>query len=241
MDIPHSSTSSAPLPKHLPVARVRHTIVLLAIMAALAAAGAAYQGAPQTAHAAPRPSVFALYLPLLVSEWLMFWYVWARGLRPAGVPLRELIGARWRGPADVLRDLALGVLLWGAWRAIELAWNAASGTDTARSVAVLLPRGLAEGVLWSALACTAGFVEEVVYRGYLQRQFAAWTQRPALALVLQALVFGLSHGYQGVAACARIAVFGLLFGLVARWRRSLAPGMMAHALTDLVAGLLRTG
>jgi membrane protease YdiL (CAAX protease family) len=97
-----------------------------------------------------------------------------------------------------------------------------------------------EGLLWGALSATAGFVEEVVYRGYLQRQFAAWTGRPRLALVLQAVVFGVTHGYQGVDACIRITVFGLLFGVVAAWRRSLRPGMMAHGLTDLVAGLCRS-
>ena len=33
--------------------------------------------------------------------------------------------------------------------------------------------------------------------------------------------------------------FGLLFGVVALWRRSLRPGMIAHAATDIMSGLFR--
>jgi len=35
-----------------------------------------------------------------------------------------------------------------------------------------------------------------------------------------------------------ICVYGCLFGLLARWRGSLRPGMMAHFLQDGVGGLL---
>jgi membrane protease YdiL (CAAX protease family) len=37
----------------------------------------------------------------------------------------------------------------------------------------------------------------------------------------------------------KIALFGLVFGLFAIWRRSLRPGMIAHALTDIVGGIFR--
>ena len=234
-------TATRPEPPAIrPVAPVRHTLVLLAIMGALALAGAVFQDASPAPAGAARPNVFAIYVPLFASEWLMFWYVWKRGLRRTGTPLRELVGGRWASPGAITRDVLLGAALWGAWRLVELAWERVSPAGAARSISGYLPQGVLEGMLWGALSATAGFVEEVVYRGYLQRQFAAWTGRPRLALVLQAVVFGVTHGYQGVDACIRITVFGLLFGVVAMWRRSLRPGMMAHALTDLVAGLIRS-
>ena len=59
----------------------------------------------------------------------------------------------------------------------------------------------------------------------------------SLSLLMQALVFGVAHGYQGLRACVRIAAFGVLFGVVAVWQRRLRPGVVAHALTDIVAGL----
>jgi CAAX protease family protein len=89
------------------------------------------------------------------------------------------------------------------------------------------------------LSLSAGFCEEIVFRGYFQRQIAAWTGSQTAAVILQGILFGILHGYQGVAACARIACFGVLYGLVATWRRSLRPGMTAHALTDVLSGIFR--
>jgi hypothetical protein len=56
-------------------------------------------------------------------------------------------------------------------------------------------------------------------------------------LFLQAALFGISHGYQGIEACAKIAIFGAMFGLLAIWRNSLRPGMMAHAWSDILSGI----
>jgi membrane protease YdiL (CAAX protease family) len=85
---------------------------------------------------------------------------------------------------------------------------------------------------------SAGFCEEVVFRGYLQRQFQALWGNTALAITAQAVIFGISHGYQGLRNVVVITVFGALFGILAHWRRSLAPGIAAHAWTDIVAGLI---
>ena len=95
-----------------------------------------------------------------------------------------------------------------------------------------------EGALWVLLSISAGFSEELAFRGYLQRQFTALTGRTSQALLLQAAVFGIAHGYQGLQACLAIALYGALFTLLALWRKSLRPGMIAHAWTDIASGLL---
>jgi uncharacterized protein len=169
----------------------------------------------------------------------MVFFVWKAGLRRTGTPLRELIGGAWGSPAAIARDAGLAAALWVAWHFAELAMNHAAGADHAASIEGYLPRKALECALWVLVSLSAGFCEELVYRGYLQRQFTAWTRSPVLALLLQAIVFGVSHGYQGLAACAKIAVFGLVFGVVALWRRSLRPGMLAHAATDILAGIFR--
>jgi uncharacterized protein len=79
-------------------------------------------------------------------------------------------------------------------------------------------------------------VEEIIFRGYLQRQFSALTGNAYIAIVIQAAVFGASHGYEGTRRMIVIFVFGAMFGFLALWRRSLRPGMMAHALHDSAAG-----
>jgi hypothetical protein len=112
------------------------------------------------------------------------------------------------------------------------------GSGHAASVGRLTPHGIAESVLWVLLSISAGISEELVFRGYLQRQLTAFTGRASLALFLQVAIFGVAHGYQGVRNCLAIAIYGALFTLLALWRRSLRPGMISHAWTDIAGGLL---
>ncbi len=90
-----------------------------------------------------------------------------------------------------------------------------------------------------ALSISAGFAEELVFRGYLLRELRAMTGSAAAGAVLQAAVFGIAHGYQGVRSVLSITLFGLLFGAFALRARSLRPGMLAHAWTDGASGLWR--
>jgi membrane protease YdiL (CAAX protease family) len=50
------------------------------------------------------------------------------------------------------------------------------------------------------------------------------------------VVFGASHGYEGFARMVLIAIYGFMFGLLAWWRKSLRPGMIAHAWHDGLSG-----
>jgi membrane protease YdiL (CAAX protease family) len=135
--------------------------------------------------------------------------------------------------------LALGI--WVLWQGISFLWVRWSGTGHARSISPLMPHGIAEAVLWVLLSISAGISEEIVFRGYLQRQLTAFTGCTSLALFLQVAVFGIAHGYQGVRSCLAIAIYGSLFTLLALWRKSLRPGMIAHAWTDIAGGLLGLG
>jgi membrane protease YdiL (CAAX protease family) len=231
-----------PTPRAEPraLASARHTAILIGFFLLLTLAGAWFQSAARSGAVRPSPAtpVLSIYLSLMAAEWALAYYVW-RGLRRTRTPVGDVIGGAWPSAAAVLRDLAVAAALWGAWKLAEHGWDRAFGAGHAASVAGYLPRRALERATWVGLAMTAGFVEELVFRGYLLRQFEAWTRRPWLAIALQAAVFGISHGYQGVEACAKIAVFGFLFGGVARWRRSLRPGMIAHAATDVLAGIFR--
>ena len=225
-----------------PVARWQHTAILIAVFALLTVAGAWFQSAAK--HGAPRttaPSAsgaLPIYLSLLAFEGVLVLYV-VRGMRSTGTGIRDLIGEAAPGIGPLVRDLAIAAVLWGTWWLIDWGWDRVFGAGHAASIRGFLPRRPAEIVAWVALSCAAGFAEELVFRGYLTRQFAAWTRSPWLAVLLQAGLFGISHGYQGVTACLKIAVFGALFGIAARWRRGLRPGIIAHAATDILAGLFR--
>jgi len=84
----------------------------------------------------------------------------------------------------------------------------------------------------------AGFCEEVAFRGYFQKHFEAMTGSSAVGVILQSILFGMSHDYQGLRAIIMIILFGLLHGVLAFWRTSLRPGMILHACLDIYAGYL---
>lgn len=213
-----------------PIASLRHTLIVLSIFAVFAISSYS-----SNMHREPgvEPNRVALYLGALIAQAAIVYYV-RIGLR--GVTLRELIGMR-PGVVAIAVDIILGFALWFAWRyAGDFVDHLLGGVDNHTSG--LTPRGALESSLWIAISIAAGLGEEIVFRGYLQRQFTALTGSAAAGIVIQAVVFGASHGYQGLKSMVLIAIYGLLFGLLAWWRRSLVPGMIAHAWTDIVGGLL---
>jgi membrane protease YdiL (CAAX protease family) len=223
------------------IAPITHTIALVLGFLVMAAGGALFQQRAaahgSTLPAPSRPTM--LYLSLIAMEWGLVLYVVRVGLRRTGTSLREVVGGRWSRPRDVVRDVVVALATWGVWTLFSWLADRAAGPDHAASVRSLLPRHPIDLALWVALSLSAGFAEELVFRGYLSQQFGALTRSTGLALVLQALLFGISHGYQGVRSCATITVYGLLFGALALRTRSLRPGMIAHAWTDIAAGLFR--
>jgi membrane protease YdiL (CAAX protease family) len=107
-----------------------------------------------------------------------------------------------------------------------------------RALAQLAPANGREIAAWALLCLLVGFIEEIVFRGYLQRQFIGWARGGVVVGVLaSAIVFGSAHAYQGVRGMVLLTVFGALFSLLALHRGSLRAGIFAHAWHDLIAGL----
>ena len=232
----------APLPGPRPVASFRHTTALIGVMLIMAASGAYFQhrAASSGLTTLPHPHHPAgLYLSLVAMEWALVLYVWRAGLRPAGASLRELVGGRWNSASAIATDVVLALGTWSIWTGISWAVDHVSGPGHAASVSAMLPRQPLDIALWIVLSMSAGFAEELVFRGYFQAQFHALTHNASAALLLQAVLFGVTHGYQGLRACLTITVYGLLMGALANARGSLRPGMVAHAWTDIAAGIFR--
>ena len=217
-----------------------HTALLIAFFAIMAVAGARLR------HAAGaradlidhRPNAASLYVGLIIGEWGLVYYIWKAGLRRTGTTMAQLVGGAWASPRMVFLDGFLALATWTLWRSIAWLCSIWFGAAHAASISHLLPRGVAESILWVFLSISAGISEELVFRGYLQRQLTVFTGRAPVALLIQAAVFGIAHGYQGWQSCFLIAVYGALFTSLALWRHSLRPGMIAHAWTDIAGGLL---
>ena len=110
--------------------------------------------------------------------------------------------------------------------------------ENVRILAQLAPASGVEVACWVLLCCLAGTIEETVFRGYLQRQFTAWTKGGVVwGVVFSAILFGAAHGYQGTRNMVLLAVFGGLFSVLAILRRGLRAGIFAHSWHDLIAGL----
>lgn len=219
-------------------ASVWHTVLLVTIFLGITLAGALFQRHAQSSPGAlqQHPNVVPLFVSLIAVEWLLVYGVWA-GIHSRGVRLVDLIGGRWHSAKDILIDIALAIVVWILWLGIQ-AGVSRMVPSHAKSVSALLPQTPLEVLLWIATSLSAGFCEEVAFRGYFQRQFEAVTGSSIGGITLQAILFGISHGYQGLQAIVMIVLFGIVFGILASWRKSLRPGMILHAWADIYAGYL---
>lgn len=179
------------------------------------------------------------YLLMLAWEWSLFCFVWL-GMKKTGVSLRAIIGGKWLSVWDVARDIGTGLAFWLLWMVALMVFAKLSGPRhrTPEIVRAMLPRTGLEFALWIGLSATAGFCEEVMYRGYLQQQFLAMSRSLPVTIVGQGLLFGFVHIYQGLFAAITISIIGMLFGSLAAWRKSLRPGIVAHAWYDGIIGVV---
>jgi membrane protease YdiL (CAAX protease family) len=215
------------------IASRKHTTIALLIVAAVTVLG--IQQASSLGAVGPEASRIIPYLTLIGLQllWVRFIHV---GLKKHGHSLSELTGGRWASARDVFMDLLFGAIgFFAAATAAEALKRALGGPEA--NTAFLLPHGVPESVLWVLVSVTAGACEEIVFRGYLQRQLAALTGSVAAGLVLQAVAFGISHGYQGFAPMAITGSYGLVLGILAWWRGNIRASALAHAATDIVGGL----
>lgn len=241
-DVPFATSPTAPpgtaptaLQETAPIAPVWHTALVVFLLLAISGIEV-WKGSISTPGEVSSRVRLANYATVLVWEWLtVAFIVW--GIRRRGHRLADLIGGRWPTVGAFGRDLGIGVLFLIGSAFVLAAIRMALHDTPNQTVKNLLPDGPLEMAVWILLSATAGFCEETIFRGYLQKQFARLTKNANVGLVLQALVFGACHGYQGPKSALTITVYGFLFGVLANKVQSLRPGMLAHFLQDGVGGL----
>jgi len=221
------------------VASYRHLFIFFGIVAAVAVAG--YSAQHRTSSGADLVGTHAYVIPTYLSvtlmNWLLVFFVW-RGIRRRGIPIQSLVQGRWANARDILRDLGIAALFWGILLLAGWGLEIFLGPGHEKSLRMLLPRTGIEVVVWVLTSASAGFCEEFVFRGYLQRQFLALSSSIPIAVLGQGIVFALMHAYQGWVPVIQVGVIGILFGALAVWRKTLRVGMVAHAWQDIWAGWL---
>jgi membrane protease YdiL (CAAX protease family) len=74
--------------------------------------------------------------------------------------------------------------------------------------------------------------------GSLRRELWVGPRSAPAGVLLSAATFGAAHADQGLRMTILIAVYGAMFGMLAYWRGSVRPGMIAHASQDSLNGVL---
>ena len=216
------------------LAPIWHTAIVLFVLLG-ASLGGSRGVHPLAGHKIPQ------YLRTMAWEWLLTAFVYL-GVRKR-MKLLELIGGRWTNAEDVLIDLVIASAFWIAAVAVLGAGAKIMHLDEGgkfdtmrRQLGFFIPGTTLELLIWFSVSATAGICEEIIFRGYLQRQFAGITRSMLAGVLISATVFGAAHGYEGGPRMMLIGIYGLMFGLLAWWRKSLRPGMIAHAWHDAISG-----
>jgi membrane protease YdiL (CAAX protease family) len=204
--------------------------------------------APRDLTTMPRIQLFALQALLVVA--VVLWHAlghWGLGrgpdateLQPA--PVRGDTFARqygWSTP-NPLQELALGVGLglatWAmvvvALVVIVLALTAIFGDDVMpKNPPAAIPFLVSLPFAWKlGLALSAGFCEELFFRGFLQ---------PRLGILVSTALFATAHlGYGQPFMLVGITLLSLLYAGIVRWRQSVWAAAAAHATFDAVQILI---
>jgi hypothetical protein len=217
--------------------------VLLLLFLGVSYFGATHKPTPHEAAPSERDLILQ-YSLTIAFEFFLLLVVWV-GLRLKGTKLRDVIGGRWQSFEDFLLDFAMAIgfviaaLVVLAIVGQLLGMRNPSQINEAKKLANMLgPQSGRSMMIFVLLSCTAGLVEEILFRGYLQRQISALSGNAYVGLIGSAILFGAGHGYEGARRMVLIAVLGAMFGLLALLRKSLRPGMMAHAFFDSLQGAL---
>jgi hypothetical protein len=180
------------------------------------------------------PPRFALYASAVTVIWILagltvvaLWIedvpLAAIGLR--GVPVAEFVG--WTAFATAA---TLGTSF------VITRIGAALGARESRLAYYLIPRTSRERWAFVAVSGSAGFCEEMVYHGYTIAGLAAWLGSGWWAALVANLAFGVLHGYQNTVGVVRAGVMGYVLSVPVIAGAGLWPGMVAHALVNLILG-----
>jgi len=243
------------------IAPVWHTVALIVFILAVSIAGAYRSPGITSGGRVHKLATYAITgaLEVAIVGWVAF------GMRLRRIPLRSLFGAIPGDLRSIALDAGIAIVFWiGSmmalgtaalfWLSVETAithkplpMHSTGGVPTpdpsqqhaVRAVLRLAPSNGREIAGWILLCLLVGVAEELVFRGYLQRQFAAWARgEVAAGVALSAITFGAAHGYEGVRSMFLLTLFGVFFSFLALFRRSLRAGIFAHTWHDAFTGLM---
>lgn len=165
----------------------------------------------------------------------------ARPVAPPPEPPEPSLGRRFADqfglsapniPFEIGQGLILGVAFWllalGVIFAFALALYAIGGEDALPKQAPAVIPLIAGLPIWLRLlvSLSAGFFEELFFRGFLQ---------PRIGLALSTAFFALAHlSYGQPFMLVGLTFLSMLLGLSVKWRQNIWPAVVAHFVFDAV-------
>ena len=190
--------------------------------------------------ASGRPNArVSVYREVLALEWIITAVIaaaWIHAARPWRL-IGLVLPVGWRLVLTVALLAALMMLFRAQLRSIRRLDPAKRDRVRTRQAAVslLVPHNRVERAWFVAVAITAGLCEEFIYRGFLLWAFRPWLGLWGAALA-STVSFGFAHAYQGRSGAIRAGTLGAAFVVLAIAMGSVVPGMVLHALLDLISG-----
>lgn len=182
-----------------------------------------------------------LYRRNMLAQWILaamaigLWLVGDRSLALLGLGVEP----GWRLVAGVAATICVGIFFVVQWRRAKAS---AEVRERVRRQMIgageLLPRTQPELQTFVWLAMTAGFCEEVLFRGFLMGYLVVLTGSIWIAIGVSSLLFGIGHAYQGVKGMTVTMLAGFAFAGVYVATGSLIFSIGIHALVDINAGVL---
>jgi len=200
----------------------------------------AFVGDPsQTLRMLSVSPIFMIYLPTMVIQWLVFLLVWVAvtregtGLAGLGFKRIRVIDFAWAVAFLIVSNLLLTLL------SVFLAFV---NLEIPIELELILPKTMAERIIWVFLSLTAGVCEEAAFRGYLLTRIRIFSKAKnwIMPVFVASLAFGSGHAYQGAGGFILITVYGAMFAILFIKTKSLWPCVIAHFLQDAMA-LFYTG
>lgn len=171
---------------------------------------------------------------------LLAWWLAGRSFADLGLGWGELpySGLAWT-------IMAVFVLLYSLDVISEIGTSEFRATTRAQFKKDLsfLPANLDEFLPFLLLALSAGVCEEIIFRGYFINYFE-WlfagngAMSIGLTILVPAIIFGVSHLYQGAKAVVKIIAMATMFGAFFLLTNSLWVLIFLHALVDVLGGLV---
>jgi membrane protease YdiL (CAAX protease family) len=182
-----------------------------------------------------RHQKISFYLVGMAIQWILtiacFFVIRDDSLPPAD------IGLRLSHPLKITLTIGLGVTTALVVLTALIFWlQLARGWRESDVLTAILPETGREKLLFVALAGTAGFCEETLYRGFAITRLAIITGGLWSAAIVAVVIFSAGHVYQGTVGVLRAGVLGAVLAATFVLTGSLVPGMIAHFLLDTLAG-----